>query len=245
MVITKDCIHRLAYDVKYINNNPLDKNNIFYKHDDDNILKGYAMIIGNKDTPYYNGIYFFEFNFPENYPYEPIKVNFITNDGKMRFNPNLYVNGKVCLSVLNTWSGEGWTSCQNISSILIILSTIFNEEPLINEPGINKNNVNVKKYNLLVEYKNIEFSILKQYNILEKLIENPDINNLFYNFTYFIPKIKDHFIKNKKNIINSIDNLDKLIEKNNKINVCTYNLEYLLDIDNLRKNTINFFNKIN
>lgn len=28
-----------------------------------------------------------------------------TGGGKVRFNPNLYNNGKVCLSLLGTWSG--------------------------------------------------------------------------------------------------------------------------------------------
>ena len=35
--------------------------NIFYSHDEKNILKGYAMIIGPKDTCYHNGLFFFEF----------------------------------------------------------------------------------------------------------------------------------------------------------------------------------------
>ena len=31
-----------------------------------------------------------------------------TGDGMVRFNPNLYSDGKVCLSLLGTWHGEGW-----------------------------------------------------------------------------------------------------------------------------------------
>ena len=37
--INKESIQRLAKDVKDIIKNPLDENNIFYKHDDENILK--------------------------------------------------------------------------------------------------------------------------------------------------------------------------------------------------------------
>ena len=48
-------------------------------------------------------------------------LNYLTNDGKTRFNPNLYRNGKVCISLLNTWKGEQWTSCQTIESILLSL----------------------------------------------------------------------------------------------------------------------------
>ena len=34
------------------------------------------------------------------------KLTYLTNDGNTRFHPNLYRNGKVCLSVLNTWRGK-------------------------------------------------------------------------------------------------------------------------------------------
>ena len=62
--IDKETIKRLAKDVKDIIKNPLTKNRIFYKHDTDNILKGKALIMGPKDTPYENGAYLFEFEFP-------------------------------------------------------------------------------------------------------------------------------------------------------------------------------------
>ena len=78
MILQKKTIERIAKDVKYLINNPLD--NIYYKHDNENITKGYALIIGNVDTPYAYGNYLFEFTFPNNYPYEPPKLKFLTND---------------------------------------------------------------------------------------------------------------------------------------------------------------------
>ena len=39
-------------------NDPLDDNGIYYKHDDDDVLKGYAMIYGRRNTPYEYGYYF-------------------------------------------------------------------------------------------------------------------------------------------------------------------------------------------
>ena len=101
---------RLAKDVVRIIKNPLTEHNIFYKHDENDMLKGYALIIGPKDTLYDNGFYFFKFNFTKNYPYEPPKVEYLTNNGRTRFHPNLYRSGKVCISILNTWKGEQWTS---------------------------------------------------------------------------------------------------------------------------------------
>ena len=86
----KDTIRRIAKDVSNIYKSPLDKEGIYYVHNDDNMLKGYAMIIGPKDTLYTNGMYLFEFSFPKNYPYRPPKVIMKTNNGLYRMHPNLY-----------------------------------------------------------------------------------------------------------------------------------------------------------
>jgi hypothetical protein len=55
--ITKETITRLIKDVKEIIKNPLDSHGIYYKHDDEDLLKGKALIIGPQGTPYENGFY--------------------------------------------------------------------------------------------------------------------------------------------------------------------------------------------
>ena len=131
-IITNETIRRLLKDVKQIMKHPLTDNGIYYIHDDTDMTKGYAMIIGQKDTIYYGGYYFFSFDYPLDYPFSPPKVSYMTNDGKTRFNPNLYICGKVCVSILNTWTGEKWSSCQTINSILLTLFTLLNNEPFLN-----------------------------------------------------------------------------------------------------------------
>ena len=42
--------------------NPLTNHGIYYIHDETNIMKGYAMIIGPKKTIYQDGFFFFSFN---------------------------------------------------------------------------------------------------------------------------------------------------------------------------------------
>ena len=122
----KTALKRIAADVSDIIKNPLEDNGVYYKHDEDTIVDGYALIIGPSETPYSGGIYLFHFIFPNEYPHLPPKVIFCTGDGETRFNPNFYKNGKVCLSVLNTWKGEQWSACQTIRSILLTLVTTFN-----------------------------------------------------------------------------------------------------------------------
>ena len=177
-------IKRIMIDYKEILNEPIER--IHYIHDETNVLKGYAMIIGREDTPYEDGYYFFEFTFPQNYPFGPPLVTFINYDGSTRFNPNLYIGGKVCLSILNTWDGEKWSSCQSIKSILISLSIlILNEEPILNEPGITREHPCFKNYHKLIEYKNVEISILKYL----------EMENLPVPFQPFHTIMVEHFIK--------------------------------------------------
>ena len=156
-------IKRLVKDIANIHKDPLTNEGIYYIHDDSNMLKGYAMIIGPSETPYYHGFFFFTFDFPKNYPHQPPKVTYMTNDGYTRFNPNFYRNGKVCLSILNTWKGEGWTSCQTLRTILLTLLTTLNEKPLLNEPGIRDTNTDVNRYNIIIRYKTLEFATCEMY----------------------------------------------------------------------------------
>jgi hypothetical protein len=45
----------------------------------------------------------------QDYPQKPPKVQFLTTGGgTVRFNPNLYESGRVCLSLLGTWDGPSW-----------------------------------------------------------------------------------------------------------------------------------------
>jgi ubiquitin-protein ligase len=61
-VIKKETIQRLLKDVKQIMKHPLTDNGIYYSHDESDMMKGYALIVGPEDTPYFGGFYFFKFD---------------------------------------------------------------------------------------------------------------------------------------------------------------------------------------
>ena len=186
--ISKDTITRLLKDVKCIMKNPLTENGIYYIHDDVDIMKGYALIIGPSDTPYFGGNYFFELNFPADYPHSPPKVKYCTNGNNVRFNPNLYTCGKVCVSLLNTWRGEQWTSCQSISTVLLTLCTLLCKEPLLNEPGVDKSNPDMNSYDEIIQIANLDIAIC---SILQKK------DGIFLPFfENFFPYVKENFLKN-------------------------------------------------
>ena len=96
------------------------------------------MITGPDDTPYANGCFLFDVNLPASYPQVAPKVQFLTTGGgRMRFNPNLYQCGKVCLSLLGTWQGPGWVSGEStlLQVLVSIQSLILVPDPYFNEPG--------------------------------------------------------------------------------------------------------------
>ena len=196
-IISKNTITRLLKDVKEIIKNPLIDNGIYYKHDETDMLKGYAMIIGPEDTPYFGGFYFFEFVFTTDYPHSPPKVTYCTNGDSIRFHPNLYKCGKVCLSILNTWAGDQWTSCQTISTILLTLCTLLGKDPFLNEPGITKTHPDINSFNEIIDYKNIEIAILR---MIEK---NP--HSFLPKFDIFYNDMKSIFLKNYEKILKHLE----------------------------------------
>ena len=225
-VINTETVKRLLKDVRQLIRHPLTDNGIYYSHDDSDMTKGYAMIVGPSDTPYFGGYYFFKFDYPCDYPFAPPKVTYMTNDGTTRFNPNLYKCGKVCVSILNTWSGDKWSSCQTINSILLTLCSLLNDAPLENEPGQGKNSRDFIPYQKSIEFKNIEFSICEM--ILKQKIPEPF--QMFYSF------IKEHFINNYDKLLTFIQSR-KTDEPSNQI-VSIYNMNTHIDYSSLEKKLI-------
>jgi len=191
--VTKETIRRLVKDVKELIVTPLSEHGIYYKHDEEDMLKGRALIVGPEDTPYFAGNYLFEITYPSNYPYAPPVVKYCTNNGIVRFNPNLYICGKVCISILNTWYGEQWTSCQTISTILLSLSTLLCKSPLMNEPGCKIGHSDEVNYNRIVEYANIDVAVCDIINKHEQRYSRT--------FDVFDDVILTHFVKNYERVL--------------------------------------------
>ncbi|KAH3744484.1 ubiquitin-conjugating enzyme family protein [Pelomyxa schiedti] len=128
---------------------PLDwQSSVFVRADENNMDFLRALITGpmaadygSTSTPYAGGCFMFDIFIPHNYPDSPPQVNLqTTGNGAVRFNPNLYNCGKVCLSLLGTWSGaEGETWNRSTSTLLQVFvsvqSLIFVPMPYFNEPG--------------------------------------------------------------------------------------------------------------
>lgn len=122
-----------------------------------------------------------------------------TGNGTIRFNPNLYNNGYVCLSLLGTWSGttdEMWNNKSNLLQVLISIQSLVMIEGIIyNEPGYydgrkSKTYQNMDNgYTNIVKYGNVKYAMNEQ-------LKNPSIG--------FEQAIKLHFYYKKKDILKTV-----------------------------------------
>ncbi|KAJ7700058.1 hypothetical protein B0H17DRAFT_1048399 [Mycena rosella] len=111
----------IAKELSILTNNlPIAWNSsIFLRIDETRVDVIKALITGPEGTPY-----LFDIFLGPSYNQSPPSVKYMTD-------------GKVCLSLLGTWSGPGWVSGRStlLQVLISIQSMILCEEPYLNEPG--------------------------------------------------------------------------------------------------------------
>jgi len=154
-------------DIPSIDLNKLNDSGIYVEFNEENLYKAKALIKGPKDSLYEGGFLFFYITFPKNYPFSPPDISYVGY--KIRIHPNLYVSGhqngfgKVCLSILGTWNGPKWTSIMDISSVLLTIQSLLDNNPLYHEPGFNNQNNKIMNdnYNEIIFYESIHSLCIK------------------------------------------------------------------------------------
>jgi ubiquitin-protein ligase len=176
----------------YVDFNKEKPDGIYLWIDKTNIFQQYALIIGPTNTPYFGGYFFFDIKYPSDYPKNPPTVNLLTINNKVRFNPNLYEGGKVCLSILGTWTGPSWKPIMNIRLVLNSIRSLMGEYPIQNEPGFENTkpeNISSVEYNLSLIYHTYSLAIC---DVLDKKFQ--------FVSQYFEKEIISEFITNKKKL---------------------------------------------
>ncbi|KAH8835912.1 hypothetical protein DL96DRAFT_1576028 [Flagelloscypha sp. PMI_526] len=103
-----------------------------------------SLIIGAPNTPYEDCPFVIDWLLDENFPQAPPRAHFISwTGGNGRVNPNLYEDGKVCLSILGTWSGdksESWSASRSslLQALVSIQGLVLTKEPYFCEPSFEK-----------------------------------------------------------------------------------------------------------
>ncbi|XAR72685.1 Ubiquitin--protein ligase [Bertholletia excelsa] len=161
-----------------------------------------AVIVGAYGTPYQDGLFFFDFHLPPEYPDVPPSAYY--HSGGWRINPNLYEEGKVCLSLLNTWTGRGnevWDpSSSSILQVLVSLQgLVLNSKPYFNEAGYDKqigtaegekNSLSYNENTFLLNCKTMLYLMRRPPKDFEELIRDH-----FRRRGYYILKACDAYMK--------------------------------------------------
>ena len=153
-------LRRIRADLSQIIKDP--PPGIFVSVNETNIAVMDALVTGPADTPYEGGSFWFKMVFPADYPNRPPKVTLMTTGGgRVRFNPNLYKDGKVCLSLLGTWQGPGWSPAHSCASVLVSIQSLMNAAPYTNEPGfeVPKSPRDVEVYNECILHETIRVAV--------------------------------------------------------------------------------------
>ena len=210
----------------------LNKSGIFAYFNEDDIMNCKAMIIGPEDTPYSHGMLFFDIHFPHNYPFTPPKVKYVSNS-MTRIHPNLYVNGKVCLSILGTWHGPGWTPAMNIISLLTTIQSLLTKNPIEHEPHFEKETGPLsKRYIKIINYERFKSLIINRYKDLR-----PDLN-------YFKNDIIRHIHNNKDKMLDTFNNVSSCASNKETLYSQVYAIQLFINWSKLKDRLFELFEKI-
>ncbi|AEQ60716.1 ubiquitin-conjugating enzyme E2 [Acanthamoeba castellanii mamavirus] len=179
-LIHKDALKAISRELlSHSKNLPVEYgSSIYYRYSPENIRYHEFIITGPEDSPYDSGCFHFRMYNPSAYPNtSPFVSMTTTGHGSVRFNPNLYADGKVCLSILGTWrgqAGESWIP--GVSSMLQVMisiqSLVLISEPYFNEPGYESSRGTDKGNKLSAEYnQKVRFNCMKWAMI--DVIKNP------------------------------------------------------------------------
>ncbi|XP_010776645.1 E2/E3 hybrid ubiquitin-protein ligase UBE2O-like [Notothenia coriiceps] len=148
-----------------------------------------ALIKGPTRTPYEDGLFVFDIQLPNIYPSVPPLFRYLSQCSG-RLNPNLYDNGKVCVSLLGTWIGKGterWTSKSSLLQVLIsIQGLILVNEPYYNEAGFDSDRGLQEGYENSRCYN--EMALIKMVQTMTQLLQHP--------VEVFKQEIQEHFASN-------------------------------------------------
>ncbi len=119
----------------------------------DDIYKWQATIIGPNDSPYKNGVFNLKIIFPNDYPFKPPKVYFVTKI----YHPNVNSQGAICLDILK----ENWSPALTVSKLLLSICSLMDDpnpdDPL--EPDIaDLYKSNIERYNIMASSYTLKYA---------------------------------------------------------------------------------------
>ncbi|CAD7005621.1 ubiquitin-conjugating enzyme E2 R2 [Ceratitis capitata] len=128
---SRPAVRALALEYKSLQEEPVEGFRVKLLNED-NLFEWEVAIFGPPDTLYQGGYFKAHMKFPQDYPYSPPSIRFLTKV----WHPNVYENGDLCISILHPpvddpQSGElpceRWNPTQNVRTILLSVISLLNE----------------------------------------------------------------------------------------------------------------------
>ena len=205
------CIQRIRNDLGDLYSDPVE--GIFVSPDDDKATTVHAVIVGPEGTPYHNGFFYFVIQYPVKYPQVPPEVKLMTTgNGKVQFGHHLFQSGHICMSILGTWEGPGWTPVMTTKSVLISIQSMLCPDPYFDEPRFanNKERFNQRndQFNTRIKYDRIKAAVHDMVhksledNTLMPLVLKQLVIKLFHEkYDYFVKECSDEMTKELTGVI--------------------------------------------
>ena len=151
-------VKRLQSELKQMYKEP---NYFFSASPTDNMFKWNIIIIGPPDTPFEGALINATMEFPNEYPTKAPLFKFTTP----MFHPNIYPDGKVCISILHEgvdeWGyehiSERWNPSQSINSVLMSIISMLSSPNFESPANVDASKMWRENYS---EYKKIIYKMV-------------------------------------------------------------------------------------
>ncbi|CAF0882875.1 unnamed protein product [Rotaria sp. Silwood1] len=109
---------RLMRDLRDLTQNPVEGINAA-PVSADNIFQWNAILDGPEDSLFEDASFVLTLKFPQDYPNHPPDVKFVTKV----FHPNIYMDGSICLDILQ----QRWSASLDVSTLLISIRSLLTD----------------------------------------------------------------------------------------------------------------------
>ena len=134
--------NRALNDLKLLAKNDISETIKSVEINEDMYGQHFVWLNGPKDTPFEGGIFKICFVLPNDYPYKPPKMNFVTKV----YHPNISRDGGICIDILK----DQWSAAMRLNTIFLSLSSLL-ANPNPNDPLVpeiaNEYNTDRERYN--------------------------------------------------------------------------------------------------